>query len=97
VKRAICAKQRLQPLIFHVIIEQEVMSAGILQMAAVSILIWLDLASLTSPTNRRRLWTGVGRANSSPSAEKYRIFCHRDVLLLASADAWKIERLMLSM
>ena len=61
------------------------------QMAAVSIPIWFDLASLTSPTNRRRLWTGVGRANSSPSAEKCRIFCHRDALLLwFAASAWKI-------
>jgi hypothetical protein len=67
-------------------------------MAAVSIPIWFDLASLTSPTNRRRLWTGVGRANSSPSAEKCRIFCHRDALLLwFAASAWKIERLTLSM
>jgi hypothetical protein len=69
---------------------------GLIKLAfPISIPIWLDLASLIIPTNRRRLWTGVGRANSSPSAEKCRI---RDALLLWFAEnAWKIERLTLSM
>jgi hypothetical protein len=68
------------------------------QMAAVSNPKWLNLASLTSPTNRRRLWTGVGLVDSSADAEKCQIFCHRDALLLWFAtNAWKIERLTQSM